>query len=575
MCPCADHAGQRQLSSQHVPLVYPPTTEGLNLFTLDRNLQRLLAGRAPNMMARFGETLESFGAWAGGPLATQAAYTDRHAPPRLEPFAPDGGRSGRVILNPDYVACHAEAYRRGVIGLAFTEDPAPHLLSFALGYLLSESDISIHCPVTMTGAVAYVLDRMAPASLRRGYLHELVRMDGEAQSGATWATEQHGGSDLGATTTRATPDGDGWRLTGLKWFTSNAGAALALATARPEGTPPGGEGLGCYLVPSTLPDGSQNRSWVRRLKDKLGTRGLATGELELDGAWALEVAPPPTGLKAMMEALEYSRIHNAVGAAALQRRALLEAVCWATHRHAFGSAIRQHPMVRDHLLDLAVEQEASTALAFEAAVAFDAALADESARPWLRTVTALAKYQTAEQAVRAAARAVELVGGNGYTEEWPTARLYRDALVTAVWEGPANIQALELLRAAAGKLPGDAAFIERVTRIVEALPDTLGELGTRLRAALDECRTALAYVRGNPTDGPRVAARLMQLLADSLSFALLLEEAAADVTAGDRRKALIAERFWASRFGGRPSIEHAGDPLHRQFDAAIGYGLVT
>lgn len=575
MCPRADRASRRPLSSPQVPLEYPPTTQGLNLFTLDRNVRRLLERRAPDMMVRFGETLESFGAWTGGPLATQAAYTDRHAPPRLEPFAPDGGRSGRVILNPDYVACHAEAYRRGVIGLAFTPEPAPHLLSFAMGYLLSETDISIHCPVTMTGAVAYVLDRLAPEPLRRGYLHELVRMDGEAQSGATWATEQHGGSDLGATATRATPDGAGWRLTGLKWFTSNAGAGLALATARPQGAAPGGEGLGCYLVPSVLADGSENRLWVRRLKDKVGTRGLATGEMELDGAWALEVAPPPRGLKAMMEALEYSRVHNAVGAAALQRRALLEAACWATHRHAFGAAIRTYPMVRDQLLDLAMEQEVSTALAFEAALAFDAALADASTRPWLRTVTALAKYHTAEHAVRAAARAVELVGGNGYTEEWPTARLYRDALVTAVWEGPANIQALELLRAVAGKIPGDVAFLERVTRVAEAVPDSLGDLATRLPAALDQCRAALAYVRGNPTDGPRVAGRLMQLLADSLGFALLLEEAAADVPAGDRRKALIAERFWASRFGGRPSMEHAGDPLHRQFDAAIGYGPLT
>jgi alkylation response protein AidB-like acyl-CoA dehydrogenase len=556
------------------PVTYPADTQGLNLFVLDRNLRRLLARRAPDLIARFGGALEAFGAWAGGPLAAQASYTDRYAPPRLEPFGPDGSRLGRVVLNPDYVRCHAEAYRRGSVGLAFAADPAPHLLSFVMGYLLSESDISIHCPVTMTGAVAYVLDRIAPAQMRDTYLPELVRMDGRATSGATWATELHGGSDVGATTTRATADGDAWRLIGLKWFTSNAGAGLALATARPDGARAGAGGLGCYLVPAELPDGVANRLWVRRLKEKVGTRGLPTGELELDGAWALEVAPPPHGLKAMMEALAYSRIHNAVGAAALQRRALLEAVCWATHRRAFGNAIRAYPMVRDTLLDLAMEQEASTALAFEAAVAFDAALADEAGRPWLRAVTALAKYHTAEQAVRAATRAVELVGGNGYTEDWPTARLYRDALVTAVWEGPANIQALELVRAVAGKLPGDQAFLERVAAVAESLPSGLGEPAGMLWQAVTECRSALTYLRKHRADGPRLAARLMKLLANTLGLALLLEEAAADLAAGDGRKALIAERFLATRFGARSAIDGGRDSAQAHFDAVIEYARI-
>ncbi len=557
------------------PIDYPAESRGQNFYTLDRNLDRLLRRRAPTMMARFGATLADFGAWVGGPLEEQAVYTDRHAPPRLESHGSDGERLGRVVLNPAYQACHAEAYRRGVIGLAFGDNPAPHLLSFAMGYLLSSADISIHCPVTMTGAVAYVLDRLAPAAVRDAYLHELTRMDGAATSGGTWATELHGGSDVGATTTLAAADGDAWRLTGLKWFASNAGAGLALATARPVGAPAGGKGLGLYLVPSHMADGTPNALWVRRLKDKLGTRGLATGEVDLDGAWAVEVAPPPHGLKAMMEALEYSRVHNAVAAAGLQRRLLLEAACWTTHRAAFGGPIRGYPMVRDTLLDLAAEHEASTALAFESALAFDAALADEARRPWLRTVTSLAKYLTAELAVRAAPRAVDLVGGNGYTEEWPTARLYRDALVTAVWEGPTNIQALELLRAVADKLPGDAAFLARVGGIAEALPEGLGDAAATLGAALGDCREALTYVRANPADGPRVAARLMALLADTLCAALLLEEATADLAAGDRRKALVAERFLASRFAARPAIGPVEDAAHRHFDAIIGYAPVA
>ncbi|HET6520685.1 MAG TPA: acyl-CoA dehydrogenase family protein, partial [Geminicoccaceae bacterium] len=315
---------------------------------------------------------------------------------------------------------------------------------------------------------------------------------------------------------------------------------------------------------------------VRRLKDKLGTRGLATGEIELDGAWALEVAPPPDGLRAMMAAVEYSRVHNAVAACGVQRRAFLEAVCWATHRRAFGRAIRDYPMVRDELLDLLMELEAGTALAFEAARGFDAALADESRRPWLRVAVALAKYRTAERAVRAATRALELVGGNGYTEDWPTARLFRDAMVLPVWEGPANIQALELLRAAvAGGLPGDTAFLERMAAALDGLPPALAVEGAAVGAARDACRDALAYLRARPEEGPRHARRLMDLMADTLSAALLLEEAAAELRGtGDARKALVARRYVRAHLGGRPAIGPGEDPAHAAFDAVVGYGRV-
>ena len=159
-------------------IAYPGEVRGLHLFEADRNLVALLRRRAPRLLRRHGKRLADFGAWAGGPLDEQAAYSDRHAPPRLEAFGPRGERLGRVILNPAYQACHQEAYRRGTIGLAFAQKtpgkaPAPHALSFVMGALLSGSDISIHCPVTMTGAVAYVLARLGSAALSRDYLPEL------------------------------------------------------------------------------------------------------------------------------------------------------------------------------------------------------------------------------------------------------------------------------------------------------------------------------------------------------------------------------------------------------------------
>ena len=546
----------------------PEAPAGANFFAWDANLGGLLARVAPDMVADHGERLADFGAWAGGELDAQAAYTDRWAPPKLDSHGPDGTAAGTVIQNPRYVAAHQEAYRRGAIGLAFNGD-APHLLSFTMGYLLSQADISVHCPVTMTGAVAYVLDRLAPDAVKARWLGELTRMDGAAQSAGTWATEHHGGSDVGATTTVARADRDGWRLDGLKWFTSNAGSGMALATARPEGAADGGAGLGCYLVPDTTRDAARNAWRVRRLKDKLGTRGLPTGEIELNGAWAEEVAAPPDGLKTMMEALAYSRIHNAVAGCAVQRRAFLEALCWASHRDAFGHGIIAYPMVKDTLLDMLCEGEADLALGFEAARTFDLALADPDQVPWLRVVTALAKWRTAETGVWAAKQALELVGGNGYTEEWGTARLYRDAMVLPVWEGPANVQALELLRAATGKLPGDEALGERVGEIMAALPKDLRNEGAMLRRALGDCRSAFKRVRDNPAEGPVIARRLLELAATAVAGALLLEEAGLGLADGDARKALLARRFMARHFAPRGDVVQPPDPAHAAFDAII------
>ena len=217
-------------------------------------------------------------------------------------------------------------------------------------------------------------------------------------------------------------------------------------------------------MPSHLDDGQPNHYRIRRLKDKLGTKGLPTGEIDLLGAEAVEIAPPPDGFKLMMEALEYSRVHNAVGSAGIQRRALREALAWAKTRRAFGHVLGDYPMVQDELLRMRVEFEAGALLAFEAAITFDEVQQNSERRTWLRLSTALAKYLTAEYAIAATRAALELIGGNGYTSDYPMARLLRDAQVLTVWEGPANIQALELLRLLGPRYRGMGAVSRRGCR---------------------------------------------------------------------------------------------------------------
>ncbi|HWA44485.1 MAG TPA: acyl-CoA dehydrogenase family protein [Hypericibacter adhaerens] len=545
-----------------------------DFFRSDLNLQRLLKRSLGNDYARWEPMLGEFGAWVGDAVDRAAAYTDREAPPYLETYDAQGRVANRITRNPAWAAASREAYRRGVIGLNYVSDPAPFEVTFAMGYLLSQADVSLHCPVCMTGAVAYVLDRYGPPAVRARYRERLTRMDGEALTAGTWATELHGGSDVGGTTTVARAEGDHWRLNGLKWFVSNADGGLSLATARPEGAPAGTKGLGLYLVPIMLDDGGLNPMRFRRLKDKLGTVGVPTAEVDLTESWALEVAPPPDGFALMMAALEFSRIHNALASAGLQRRAFVEALHYAAERQAFGDAIVRYPMVQDELLAILVTLEAGTALAFEAARSFDiadrarAGDADET-RVWLRLATALAKYMTGEDAIRACSRAIEIIGGNGYTYDHVTPRLLRDAQVMTVWEGPANIQALEILRLVAGRYGGDKVFTNRIAAMLAAAPGPLGGQAQTVSAALKDWQDALALIRGGPAEAQRHARRLMALMADILAGALLLVEAGEGLKQGDHRKSLILQLFIEARFAApaRRGILPQRDWMHREFEA--------
>jgi hypothetical protein len=280
------------------------------------------------------------------------------------------------------------------------------------------------------------------------------------------------------------------------------------------------------------------------LKEKLGTKGLPTGEIELEGALAIEVAPPPHGLKLMMEALEYSRIHNAVGAAGIQRRSLREALDWAKSRRAFGKTLIEFPMVQDQLLSMRVRYEASTLLAFEAAIAFDEALTRPERRTWLRIATALAKYLSAEDAINATRGALELLGGNGYTRDFANERLLRDAQVLTVWEGPANIQALEVLRILSAKYAGAIHYEARMRTILNSMPASLTELRSRLAGRLNGDLSAIQHVSSSRANSESYARKLLHRLSQSLAFGLMCELASRAASAVSSHCALTALRYF-------------------------------
>ncbi|ODA68109.1 putative acyl-CoA dehydrogenase AidB [Methyloligella halotolerans] len=549
----------------------------------DALAQSILRRIAPELLEARAEELVSFGAFCAGELEDQAAYSDRIHPPvwRNVPVDPahPGERRGAIFLNPRYEACHQEVYARGFIADLFAEaDPAPQLWPLIGQYLVSQSDISIGCPFAMTHPVALIVAAYAPDAVREKYLPELTRTDGETKSGGTWATEKHSGSDVAQTQTKAEPQSDGTvRLTGQKWFTSNAGSGLALATARAEGAPDGAKGLGLYLVPSHIDDDWQtpNDYEITHLKEKIGTRALATGEVRLDGALAYEVAAPPDGLRVMMAALGCSRAHNAMAAAGMMRRALMEAHAWVQTRETFGKRLIDHALVRKRLLEIATQWIAGTLLAFEEAKSFDEAWGadDDAARLWSRIVTALAKYKTAEQAVWCMQKALGLIGGNGYTEDYPIARLYRDVMVLPVWEGPEQIQALELLRLIAGKAPGGAVFIQRLGEIQSDLPDDqmarekerLGDLRAGLRRALTDLQAADDAAKEATADS------FLHKMSDALCYALLCEHVAWEISDTGSKSALlpVCDAYYRTTFAPDPTPSTEPDPLLQSFDAVM------
>lgn len=560
-------------------IAYAPSSRGRNVFTNDQNLTRFLQHHYAGMLQRQSTTLESLGDFCGGKLDEQADYSDRHHPPVLErrpddPLKPVK-RVGNVVLNDRYKDCQQELYRHGTIAKCFDpQNPEPHMLAFLTQYMASYADISTGCPYAMTHPVTMTLATLASKSLRKKFLPQMLRTDGKTPIGGTWATEKHGGSDVGRTVTKTVKQGDGsYLLQGHQWFASAIGFDrwLTIKTARPEGAASGSKGLALYLVPSHLDEdwnedhlAIENQYDITAIKKKMGTRGLPTGEVELEGTVAYEIVPEGQGLKAMMLALGCSRVHNAMAAAGVMHRAYVQAMSWAANRDAFGKKIIQQPMVQKRILDIKTEWMAGAALAFECAKSFDDTIADETKQGWLRVATALAKYKTAKQATDCMQKALRLGAGNHYTEDFSTERLLRDAEVLAVWEGPEEIQALELLRMLMED-SGAQSYLDRLDSVITALPSSMQTEAKRLQKIRDNIAHDLTKLAGAPGKAVAVADEFLEKMATGLSYALLCEEAAHEVAQhNDKTKLLISDHFYKQQSWRR--VDFNGHKLQRHFN---------
>ena len=384
------------------------------------------------------------GWWKGEGVAISDAI-DRAGTPWLLMFNRPGKRVDQILYPREYQTILRRGYRSGVVWRALEEKSL--ILPYLLMYNISFHDPGICCPYTVSLGTAVPLAKYGSAELQLRFLPELLRKDDSVWQGATWMTEIKGGSDLGAAVeTIARPAGDCWLLTGDKYFASNANAELAVVAARPEGAAAGVRGLALFLVPRYRHDGQLNY-FIRRLKDKIGTRSVPTGEVELKESEGYLLGSAESGIYLILEVLNLSRVANSVVSIALAQRAMADALSYAEQRAAFGKRILDHPLLRHQFENRLTALRSAFALAWHSVQLLNDVWMERlpySDRYHLfRLVAHLAKYWTAEFAVETAKWAMEVHGGLGGLAEYGAERWLREAMILAIWEGTSHRQILD------------------------------------------------------------------------------------------------------------------------------------
>lgn len=430
-----------------------------------------------------------------------------------------GHRVDEIDFDPAYHELMRTAVGHGLHAAPWADDRAGAHVVRAAKMSVWTPEPGHVCPISMTYAVVPALRFNAdltaiyePLLTSRVYDPELKMPSTKAGITAGMSmTEKQGGSDVRAGTTEAIPNGDGtYSLTGHKWFTSAPMCDIFLVLAQAP------SGLSCFFLPRVLPDGTRNRMFLQRLKDKLGNHANASSEVEYDGATAWLVGEEGRGVPTIIEMVNLTRLDCTLGSATSMRSGLTRAIHHAQHRKAFGEYLIDQPLMRNVLADLAVEAEAATMVAMRMAGATDRAVRGDSREALLRRIgLAAAKYWVCKRATPHAAEAMECLGGNGYVEESGMPRLYREAPLMGIWEGSGNVSALDTLRAMMTRPDSVEVLFDELAQVsgddprlgvhVDALKQALGDVETiqyrARKVAEDIClalQGALLVRHGNP-----------------------------------------------------------------------------
>ncbi|MFC6491096.1 acyl-CoA dehydrogenase family protein, partial [Nitratireductor sp. GCM10026969] len=473
----------------HEVVNQPPPISGTNAWRSDPLLIQLGETFSPPVR----KELEGMGRFVRGQEALDLARLANVETPALKTHDRYGRRADLVEYHPAYHALMRRSIGAGLHSSIWEdgedEKGQRHQIRATRFYLTAQLELGHLCPLTMTSASLAALMASpdlfrvwAPRVIARKYDHS--NRPAAQKQGVTLGmgmTEKQGGTDVRANLTVAEPAGDGlFRITGHKWFMSApmSDAFLVLAQAK--------EGLSCFLLPRVLDDGTGNGFRFQRLKDKLGNRSNASSEVEFTGALGHPVGDLGGGIRTIMDMVTLTRLDCAVGSAGLMRASLAEAVHHVRHRQVFGKALFDQPLMSRVLADMALDVAAATALAFRLARSFDEAAANRGEAAFARVMTPVVKYWVCKIAPALIYEAMECLGGNGYVEEWPLARHYREAPVNAIWEGSGNVMALDVLRV----LSRNAGLFDEV---LAGIHGDLGETGHGtvevLKAAIRVCQS--------------------------------------------------------------------------------------
>jgi acyl-CoA dehydrogenase len=497
------------------------------------------------------ETFHRVGAMVAGPLDTVVRENNLLANlPQLDWWDGIGRPTMGIRHHPTWRAAGKLIYGTGIMA-TYGERPVPHRAILTLFYLTGQAGEAGHnCPLACNAGAIRTLQALGTERQQTAYLQPLLDPDFDTNFTASqFLTEVQGGSDVGANALVARPvdggiaPGSTWSLSGEKWFCSNADADVFVMTARPDGAPDGTRGLGLFLVPRRRPDGTPNGFRIRRLKDKLGTRSMASGEIDFEDSYAEALGSVDAGFGNVMKlVITTSRLYNAAGCAAHARRAWVVASTYAQHRRAFGTAIGRYAQVRETLAWMRADAEASIAATLYLAgilERMEASTATATEQALFRVGVNLNKMCTSVLAHETVNRGIEVLGGNGAIESFSILpRLLRDNVVYENWEGTHNVLRAQVLRdcqrlgvhtgffdGIAATLGEEAVAAQRVemAAVLELAPD-LADL--RFRRLADRMAATLMQAAMAPVDalqGARVLAgrHLVPLAVDDAYIALL------------------------------------------------------
>ena len=461
-------------SATHEALNQSPPFEDVDLFALDRPLVEAVAA---NGGASAEQELAGFGQhWGSAAMAARGRLANENTP-KLRTFDARGNRRDEVEFHPAYHELMAHSAHAGIHNSTWDAQGKPaggaaEVVRAAKFYMAAQVETGHLCPITMTRASVAalaaqpdVLASTMPVIATRSY--DPTFAPWWTKRGMTLGmgmTEKQGGTDVRSNITRATRDGDGYRITGHKWFMSAPMCDAFLVLAQAD------QGLSCFFMPRFAPDGSVNAIQFQRLKDKLGNRSNASSEVEFENAYAMPVGDEGKGIRTIIQMVQLTRQDCAIASVGLMRSGLAHALHHARHRSVFQKHLADQPLMQAVLSDMALHVEASVALLMRLCRSFDRAADDAGETALMRLLTPAIKYWVCKSAPGFLYEAMECLGGNGYVEEGILARHYRESPVNAIWEGSGNVMCLDVLRALSREAEAATAVLQELADEVSGLP---------------------------------------------------------------------------------------------------------